>query len=310
MPNEFLNPEVIAAAIVGVLERESLLPGLVFQMASRDFLGAQGDTVTLRVPARLDARDYVFRNDRSQPIVVDDLQELAVPVALDHHPYSAVSLTDENLSLDIVAFNDQVVGPQVRAITRYCEQVVASAIEDAPHAWSVTGEPDPFLAAAKARHALNAASVPLPGRVLLLGADTELAFLASPLFVRVDTSGGESALRDANIGRVAGFDTYVSQYIQPDLAFAFHESALALANVAPAVPDGVAFGSSQTYNGYATRWIRDYDAMFLRDRSVVSSFLGIASVNDGAQLSEDHEGENVRIVKIEGVQPPENITGT
>jgi len=298
VPNQFLNPEVIASTLLGVLEREVVLPPLMWRMAGADFRGARGDTVTVRVPAYLEAREYEMRNNRAQPIVIDDIEETGVDVALDRMLYSAVALTDEQLTLDIASFGEQVLGPQARAVVRHMEQTVADVIEDAPVAWTVS-EADPFLAAAQARAALNKASVPTGGRVLLLGADVETAFLASPLLVRADTSGSDSALRDAEVGRIAGMQTYVSQFIDPETAYAFHSSAFALANVAPIVPDGASFGASQTYSGYAVRWLRDYDALYLRDRSVVSTFIGCSSVNDGR---DDQEGENVRAVKLTGIQ--------
>ena len=41
------------------------------------------------------------------------------------------------------------------------------------------------------------------------------------------------------------------------------------------------FGQSQSYASMAMRWIRDYDAQYLRDRSVVSVFTRINVVADG-----------------------------
>lgn len=301
MANEFLKAEVIAAAALGILEREVILPQFITSMAGANFRGAKGDVITMRVPAYLEAREYEWRNNRAQAIEIDEIQETGVEVHLDTMPYSAVALTDEQLTLDIANFGEQVLGPQSRAMVRHMEQLVATTIEDAPIAITIDDEPDPFGAAAKARAALNKNSIPLDGRALILGADAETAFLSSSLLVRADTSGSDRALRDAEIGRIAGFDTFVSQFIKPDLAFAIHRSAFALANMAPVVPDGVPFGQSQTYSGYAVRWIRDYDAMYLRDRSVLSSFIGCSSVNDGGQSGKDYEDENVRVVKLEGI---------
>lgn len=300
MANEFLSAEVIAAQAVGLLERETMLAQLVTRLSGTDFAGAKGDTITMRVPAYLEAREYELRNDRSDPIEIDEIAETAIKVTLDRMLYSGVALTDENLTLDIRSFGEQVTGPQSRAMVRGMEQLVADAIESADIAFTIN-ESDPYLAAAKARSQLNKNSIPLAGRALLLGSDTEIAFLSSPLLVRADTSGSTSALREAQIGRIAGMDTYVSQFIDPEAAYAIHVSAFGLANLAPVVPDGVTSGGATTYNGFATRWIRDYDAMFLRDRSVLSSLIGCSSVDDGHQLGEDHEGENVRVVKLEGI---------
>lgn len=301
--NEFLQAEIIAATALGILEREIVLPSFLTRLAGAEFAGAKDDTITVRIPARLDAREYNWRSNRDE-IELDFIEELGVPVVLDTMPYSAVAVTDEQLTLDITNFAERVVGPQARAMVRHMEQKVATTIEGANFAWEID-EADPFKAAAKARAALNKASVPVDGRALVLGADVETAYLSSPLLVRADTSGSDRALRDANIGRIAGFETYVSQFIDPDTAFAIHRSAFALANMAPVVPEGVPSGGSQTYSSYAVRWFRDYDAMHLRDRSVLSSFIGCSSVEDGVQLGEDHKGENVRVVKLSGIQEPE-----
>src|SRR5690606_21032090 len=73
----------------------------------------------------------------------------------------------------------------------------------------------------------------------------------------------------------------------------------AFANVAPEVPAGVTLGASTVFDGLAMRWIRDYDPNFLRDRSVVSSFAGAASVEDGEL---DGDPANVRAVKLDFTQ--------
>ena len=304
-PQHHLDPDMLTGLSLGVLERDVLLPAFVTRLAGADFRGHENDTINMRIPAYTEAREYEWRNDRAEPIILDQLTETSIPVKLDTHLYSALAITDEQLTLDVASFGEQVLAPQVRALTRRFEEALAYAVENAPIAWTVN-EADPYLAAAKARAALNKAGIPLEGRALILGADVETAFLSTPLLVRADTSGSTSALRDANIGRIAGFETYVSMFIDPDTAYAVHRSAIALANMAPVVPDGVTWGRSQVYNGYAVRWIRDYDPMYLRDRSVLSTFIGASSVNDGAQLTGpmrgQHDDENVRIVKITGIR--------
>lgn len=298
MANNFLNPVTIVSGALGVLEREVVLPQLVWRDAEAGFDGAKGDTVTLRLPAYLEAHEF----DRStgEPIVVDDLNEIGVPVTLDKELYSAVAVTDPQLTLGITDFTEQVTQPQSRAVVRGLEQTVAVALDAAPVAWTVD-ESDPWDAAVEARKALNKAAVPMAGRVLLVGADVEAVILKHPLFVRADQSGSDNALREANPGRIAGFQVVVSQYVDAALAWGFHRSAFALANRAPVVPEGATFGESMTFESYAMRWLRDYDANYLRDRAVMSSLAGCSSVNDGVQLDASLEDKNVRCVKLTGV---------
>ena len=83
MANSFLKPEVIAATSLGLLQREVVLPRLVWNDAVSDFAGAKNDTVSIRVPARLEAREYGWRNNRSSDIVLDELGPELSSTALD-----------------------------------------------------------------------------------------------------------------------------------------------------------------------------------------------------------------------------------
>lgn len=310
MPNAFLNPEVIAAVALERLRRELVLPRLVRRMGLADFRGAKDDTVNVRVPAILTAREYEFRT-RTSPIIVDELEELSIPVTLDKHPYSAIAVTDEELTLDIVSFTQQVLEPQIIAVAEKLESYIAAVMEnasyeatDVDYVESVDGTGSPFYRAlVDARKVLNDAHIPMAGRIALIGSSLEAAALKEDGIRKVDESGSTDALRLATIGQIAGFTVVACQSVAEDFGLCYHPSAFAFANVAPEVPSGVSFGSSQTEQGLAMRWIRDYDPNYLRDRSVISSFAGAASVNDARGADSpgnpgDLTNENRRAVKI------------
>ena len=313
MANAFLKAEKIISQGLGLLQRELVLPRLVVRYTERDFAGAKNDTITIRIPSILKGREYEWRT-RSAPIEVDELEEFSVPVQLDTHVYSAVGITDEELTLDIASWGDQVARPQIRAVAEVLESAIATQMAAADFRHEVPfvqGDPDDpndrsfYRAAVAARKALNDENIPMAGRVLLLGSDVEEAALLSPHLVKANEAGSDSALRDAEVGRIAGFRVFQTNSVDPDFAVAMHPTAFALGNVAPAVPDGVSKGARQVFEGLGLRWIRDYDSDFLRDRSVYSSFAGVASVEDGRDLESpvgsgfgELTGENVRAVKI------------
>jgi hypothetical protein len=275
MANAFLKPEVIANASVGMLERELVLSNLVWTNHGLDFTGAKNDTVSLRIPARTTAREYAWRNDRSSDIVLDELAEDSVSVSLNKDIYSAVPVTDEELTLDISDFGAKVLDPQVRAVATYLDDHVASLIEGAPYGTPIAvDEADPFKAAVEARRQLNVNEVPAGGRTLLVGSNVEAAFLMSGRLVDASQSQSDGALREATVGRIAGFNVVVSNAIDPDSAYAFVSSAFILATRAPAIPSGATFGAGASHAGYAMRWLRDYDAAKLRDRSIVNTYAG------------------------------------
>lgn len=302
MAQTFLKPETIVRTALGLLQRELILPRLVTRFGISDFRGAKDDTINVRLPAIATARDYQWRT-RTAPIVVDELEEISVPVTLDKHPYSAVAVTDEELTLDIADFGEQVLAPQIRAVAEKLEGYIATAMSGGDYAETIDYDAgtDDFWddVIVEARKKLNQANVPSTGRVLVLGANLEAEALKTDLFKQADQSGSTSVLENAILGRKAGF-TVVGNVnsIDADLGYAFHQSAFAFGNVAPAVPEGASFGRAETYQGLAMRWLRDYDPDYLRDRSVVSSFAGAASVEDSRDETGSATGQNVRAVKI------------
>lgn len=289
MANTFIKATRIAAAALGLLEREIVLPGLVWRDAVGDFTGAGGDTISVRVPARTQARTRTLRGARGASsegtgiITMDDLTETKVDVTLDTDVYNAVPITDEELTLDITDFGSQILAPQVRAVAEGIENAVAAEMMGATYGTTLTLDTtDPYKTAIDAGVALNKANVARTERFLVVGADMEGVFLKSDHLSKVDQAGSDSALRQAQIGRLAGFgNVYASNALPPDVGFAFHRTAYVLAMRAPAIPGGATFGATQTFQGLAMRWLRDYDFRNVQDRSLVDTFIGTSIVADG-----------------------------
>ncbi len=298
MANETLKAERIVEAAVLLLQREIVLPRLVWRQADADFIGAKDDTITLRVPAVLDARTRTMRSNTA--LQADEFAETAVPVKLDTHVYSLLKVRDEELTLDIKDFARQVLAPQIRAVAEGMEDVVAAALAAAtPEASNIAfveGTDEPFDVLIDARRELNLLNVPMEGRVFLAGANVEAALLKSEKFNRVDQSGTSDALRDATLNRIAGFTIVTSNAIDPDAAYAFHRTAVAMGIVAPDLPDGAPSKARVSLDGLAMRYLRDYapeNSTGPVDRTLVDSFVGAASVEDGDSPT------NKRIVAID-----------
>ncbi|MER7988690.1 P22 phage major capsid protein family protein [Streptomyces noursei] len=217
MANAFLKSETIAATALGLLERELVLSNLVWSNSGFDFTGAKADAVTVRIPAQLNAREYDWRNDRSSDIVLDELTEDSITVQLNKDIYSAVAVTDEELSLGIEDFGSQVLQPQINAVAKAIDAGVANMIETATYSVPAitVDEKDPFPAFIDARAALNKNEVPTNDRTLLIGADVETALLKSGRLNDVSKSGSDSALRQAMVGNLAGFNLVTSNAINP-----------------------------------------------------------------------------------------------
>lgn len=318
MANSFLKVGKIAQATIQLLFRELVVARTVWTDAINgdDFVGALDDTVTLRVPARNTARTRTLRG--GTPITLDEENEFAVPVKLDTDVYKGVAITDEELTLDITDFAAQILLPQVRAVAEGVETKLIAEIEGAsygaPIEWDGT---DPYNSVVDARTALNNANVPKANRYLLVGSNVEAALLKSDRFVRADArgqSGATSAFEESIIGRVAGFTVIESNGLDPDHSYAYHKTAFVLAARTPKVPKGATFGEDvpltrgeaqqvgASMGGLSARWIMDYDPLNLRDRSIVSTWVGTAAVEDPDDPSDPESATSmVRAVRIENV---------
>jgi hypothetical protein len=287
--NTFLKAQRIAAAALGLLEREIVLPALVWKDAGGSFAGAQGDTISIRVPARTTARSRPLRGTRPSAsegdgiITMDTLTETKVDVTLDEALYSAIPITDEELTLDITSFGAQILAPQVRAVAEGLENKLAAQMVGAAYATTLALDTsDPYKTLVDARVQLNKDNIPMNDRTCVVGADLEGIFLKSEHLAMADKAGDNTALRDAAIGRVAGFGpVYVSNALPPNVGFVFHRTAYVLSTQAPVVPDGASYGRSQSYQGLALRWLRDYDFRSVQDRSLVDVYAGTNIIADG-----------------------------
>lgn len=287
MAHSFLKPTAVVDTAIKLLQREIVLPQLVWLNGLGDFAGKYQDTITIRVPARTVAHRRSFRGTgAARNLVTEDLTENAIPVTLDHDVYHAVVLTDEELTMDITDFASQVLNRQVRAVAEDLENGLADTIAGADYA---TNNMIVHATAATmwdsivdARRKLNDNYVDRSGRVLVVGSAVEAAFLKDDTFHRYDSTGDSpnSALRDATIGQVAGLNVVVSDALLPGDAYLFHPTAFIMATRPPAAPRGANFTSSASAAGLAIRWLMDYDYASTSDRSLVDTFVGYQSVVD------------------------------
>lgn len=308
MANKWLSADQIVMQSLGLLQRELVVPRFFWNATdyfARRRPGRKDDTVNLPIPAVVKARDYEWRT-RTAPIVVDEVEETTVPIRLNRHGYAAFALTDEEMTLDIATFGEQVTAPRVRAIAEQAEDWAVDALRAAPFskaiAWNVNTTPA-YQFTTKLRRAFNDAKLPKSDRIVLIGSGVEEAVLNDDHLHRYEAGGEASAFRDAVIGQIGGFTFAQVDSLEPGEVFAYHRSAMARVNLAPEVPDGVNYGAIQSAYGMSMRFIRDYDTNFLRDRGVFSHFAGYSSVNDERELDGDgmpgdFTGKNQRGFKI------------
>jgi hypothetical protein len=286
--NIFTKGEKLAATALALLRKTIKAPGLfTTKYGVADFKGAAGDVINIKRPAVLVAREKPWRGDDA--IVIDRLVNTKMQVALNRHAYSAVALSPEEETLDEVDYVRDVQAPQVAAVADFVEGIVVGALTGAAYVNTVKFdlnstdpfESDPRKVAIRARKLFQTAHVPVTGRYWIVGADVSEAIAGNDKLLEVDTSGLPEALRDGVVGRLAGFTIVELDALDATASFFVHESAVAIANVAPVVPNGVAKGGAVAAgNGLAVTQLWDYDSDHLKDRSIVHSFAGAAPVLD------------------------------
>jgi hypothetical protein len=154
----------------------------------------------------------------------------------------------------------------------------------------------PNAAFRKAREILSRNRIPTLGRSALLSPEATSDATGDEVFLHADKSGSTDALREANIGRVFGFDTYEAQGIGPAETpprdadgVAFHRDSVALVTRTLEKPMGVAPNqvAIESYKGLGLRVVYAYDTDKKQDVVSVDFLLGVETVRPGGAVKLD-----------------------
>jgi hypothetical protein len=299
-----IKAEVVVETALALLEREVLLPNTMWKDAAGDFRGKKNDTITIRLPAYTSSRKNALRSGGVR--TRDSLSERSVDVTLTSRLYKDVEITDEEFTLDILDFTKQVMSPILRSIVRGYEDECADLMSGASYDNIVTIDTsNPLASFRRARKHLNNASVPMSDRYLAVGSDVEEYVLNAQTFQEQAAQLGDpSAMRDAAMGRVAGFQPFVSNALEPDEAFAYHRTAYVLNTRAPMVPSGAPWGQTMSAGGFAIRAVQIMDPTDIVNVLATEAWVGTNTVTDFGSI--DDKG---KFVPGEDPENPATIAG-
>lgn len=281
-----VKPQKHVAAAHGILERETVLPNFFNKESILKFAGSEGDTLTYKLPGVLPWREYEMRNDRTNPLIFDSFNEAKVTLTVQGRLYSGVRITDEQVDLDNLS-PEYVVPMQADAIARGLEQYCVRAFNTTNYPVVVgNAQTDLFSATLEARRLLNRLTGASGSkRTLVVGSDFASALLQSDRITKALNAGdaiANTAVAEARIGRLAGFDVVESGVLKPDEAVAFIGDAFTLFTGAPQPPTEI-MAASKNYNGISMTWLRDYETERLMRRSVLVTYAGTAPALDFLQ---------------------------
>ena len=282
--HEVVKMQGIADLAVGLVEQDMVLAKSITHEGIEKFKGKEGDKVVYRVPGRLPARDYEWRT-RNNPIQFDVYKEATTDITFSGRKYSAVEVTDEQVDFDLGNWS-ALINAQAAAVGRGLNSAAVNTVVNAPYEFTVGlggNETELRRAILWMRNTMNKLRVPTEGRMLVAGTDVETELLQDEKLVTASLTSearAEDALANATIGRIYGFTVIVDQTIPADEMYAFVPSGFVLHTAAPAIPQSIAVGATASYEGFSLRWLRDYDISFVKDRSLVDTYVGANHVKD------------------------------
>lgn len=293
MANTILTPDIIAREALMVLRNNAVMANLVHRDYSDEFVGAVGDTITVRKPATFVANEF------NGNIAVQDATETGVPVVMDKHLDVSFAVTSKQMTMDIADFSKQLLVPAMQAFANKVDKYLIDLGEEATNRVISSGTFNHNAMIDIRKHlAKNAA--PLTDRRFVVGADLEADLLKDELFVNADKVGDNgTALREASLGRKFGFDCYVDQNAgaipgEPTYypAIGFHKNAMALVTRPLALPQGAAKSAIVNYDGFALRVVYGYDINTKTDTISIDMLCGVKLLDDKMIAVANHRYED------------------
>jgi hypothetical protein len=283
-----LTAQGISSLAIELLTRSLVLPSTVSRIPGGEFAGANGDTITVRVPQPGSARTQATAG---ATITYDDVTEIPVDVSLSHL-YHGKLVSDEEMSLQLEDFGRQITRIQVDAVATGAEDELTTVMNAlaADSSFALSGsDTDTEDAIIAASETLDSNNAPAGDRYLAVSPQIKSRILK--ILDAADKAGDASALRRAVIGQLYGFTVVASNALTAGTALAYHRSGFAFANRVPVAPRGANDSATATAGGVGLRQIFQYVPDKLSDASVVSTFAGAAAVY------EDGTGTNGSTIK-------------
>ena len=185
------------------------------RLVHRDFsplVASYGDIVNTRRPGEFSTK----RKTAADSVVSQDAIATNVQVPLDQHVYVTFTIKDSESSLSFKDLVEMFMQPAAMQVARTIDRVLLGQTHEF---WANKvgrlGEMTSSNAkdfTLDAREVLNTNKAYASGRNLVLCPAGETSMLATELFLAANQRGdGGTALEEARLGRILGFDTYMDQ---------------------------------------------------------------------------------------------------
>lgn len=207
MANTLITPQIVAKEALAILRNNCVYKDLVHTDYSGDFVNHVGDTINVRVPASLSAKDFTSTIDKQ------NITESYVAVKLNKFKDVSVAVTSKEWTLSLVDFSKQVIEPAMAAIGEQIDQDIANLIfEKAGSTVTRTAATPSTLADfASIAKALDIAKAPKVGRSIVMSPYHKYVYGQLDHLVKGSYAGDNDLLRRNELGPVYGIDSYMDQ---------------------------------------------------------------------------------------------------
>ncbi|MDZ7703355.1 MAG: P22 phage major capsid protein family protein [Trueperaceae bacterium] len=276
-------PEFWLATAIGALRANTVMANLVRRDASSE-LADEGDIVNVTKRGDVTVRDKT----EDTPIQTDSPSNTKVPVAMDTHKYVAWTLEDTS---DAKAVDEAVeyVEDAMIGLAEAIDSDLLTLYSDVANDVGEGGQDITDSTILDARKQLNDQKAPMSGRNLVVSSKDDRALLAIDKLSDGSTPEGGQALREAQLGRIYGFDAFMDQNVQtsgsnPTIThnLAFHRNAFYLVSrTLKTSPEGaVSTVMTDPVTGMAFRYTRQYSIDDLATKHVIDVLYGVKSVDE------------------------------
>lgn len=211
MANEFITIKNIARQVLPRLIENLVFPNLVYKDYNEAFAVGKGDTIQVRKPVILEAQEF----NQSTGTSAQDVKEKSVEVTLDHLATVDVEFSAIQRAANVDDLNRLFLEPAAVALAQKINSDGLELYKDIPYIGGTAGTtPDGLDDLTLARKILNNNKAPVAPRYAIWDPEAESKFLQLDTFVEADKSGTTEALRNGSLGRIMGFENFMSQAVK------------------------------------------------------------------------------------------------
>lgn len=296
MANTLLTPTEIAMEALVLVQSNMVASRLMDRSYEGEIReGKVGESIQIRRRGAGTANEWTPGGG----LTINARSETPITITLEKHFDSSVEVTQRERQFSIRQFSSQILAPEMLAISEAIDSYACGKLRDLPETVGATSStplaslPNSSADLAAVRRVLNDLKVPMNPRYQIVSPAYEEALLSAGEFTKVNESGASGALREAELGRLLGFSTFMDQNVN-DATFTTGTQTTAAVNGAGSPIAAGATSVPYDTGAVATGTIKEGDIVHIAGYGkVVAAALDTAVANAGTLTIKEPLREDV-----------------